>query len=65
MVIDTGTWLTGRKVLMHPLAIVQPDFGQQELPVRLTRAQVRDSPDVLRDEPVSRRMENDLYAYYG
>ena len=65
MVVDTGTWLTGRKVLIHPSAIGQPDPGQQTLPVRLTRAQVEASPDVLQDEPVSRRMEDDLYGYYG
>ena len=65
MVVDTGTWLTGRKVLIHPSAIGRPDPGQRELPVRLTRAQVEASPDVLQDEPVSRRMEDDLYGYYG
>ena len=59
MVADTGTWLTGRKVLIHPSALGQPDPGRLELPVRLTRAQVEASPDVLQDEPVPRRMEDE------
>jgi len=65
MVVDTGVWLTGRKILVHPSAIGQPEFGREELPVRLTKAQVKDSPSILSDEPVSLQIEADLYGYYG
>jgi sporulation protein YlmC with PRC-barrel domain len=65
LVVEAGTWLTGRKVLIHPSAVAQPDHGRRELPVNLTRAQVKASPDVFRDQPVSRQMERELYGYYG
>ena len=65
MVIDTGHWLTGRKVLVHPSAMAQPDFDRMEIAVHLTKQQVKDSPDIQRDEPVSRRMQDNLYGYYG
>ncbi len=65
LVVDTGAWLTGRKVLIHPSAIGRADYKLQELPVALTKAQVEGSPDILQHRPVSRQMESDLYGYYG
>lgn len=65
MVVDTGRWLTGRKVLVHPSAVVSAEYGAREINVALTKAQVEASPDILQDRPVSRQMQNDLYGYYG
>ncbi len=65
MVVDTGSWLTGRKILVHPSAMGKPDCEREQVPVRLTRQQVKDSPDILSDAPVSRQMETNLYGYYG
>ncbi len=65
MVVDTGVWLTERKILVHPSAIGEPDYRREELPVRLTKEQVEGSPGILSDEPVSRQMETNLYGYYG
>jgi hypothetical protein len=65
LVVDTGGWLTGRKVLIHPSAIGLPLHEQETLPVRLTKAQVEASPDILQDQPVSRQMESQTHAYYG
>ena len=65
IVVDVGTWLSGRKVLIHPSAIVEADHRRQELAVRLTKAKVKDSPDILQDRPVSQQMESDLYSYYN
>ncbi len=65
LVVDTGTWLTGRKVLIHPSALGKADYGAQCLPVNLTKAQVKASPAFYQDQPVSRQMEYDLYDYYG
>jgi len=64
MVVDTGGWLTGRKVLIHPSAVVSAEYGARELTVALTKAQVEGSPDILQDRPVSQQMQNDLYSYY-
>jgi uncharacterized protein YrrD len=65
LVVDTGKWLTGRKVLIHPSAVGSADYGSRELTVALTKAQVKGSPDILQDRPVSQQMQNDLYNYYG
>lgn len=64
LVVDTGTWLSGRKVLIHPSAIGKVDDEQQELPVTLTKAQVERSPGIAQDQPVSRQMEANMYDYY-
>lgn len=65
LVVDTGHWLTGRKVLIHPSAIGTVDNERQIIPVKLTKARIKDSPDLSHDQPVSRQMENGLYGYYG
>jgi hypothetical protein len=65
LVVDTGTWLTGRKVLLHPSAVGKSDYEHRALNVALTTAQVQASPDIRRDQPVSRQVELNLYDYYG
>ena len=65
LVVDTGNWLTGRKVLIPPSAIGYADHWRKELTVGLTKSQVKDSPDIAQDLPVSLRMQNDMYRYYG
>jgi hypothetical protein len=64
-VADTGDWLTDRKVLLHPSAIGNPDDVLKLLPVNLTKARIQASPDIKEDQPVSRQMQANLYAYYG
>jgi hypothetical protein len=65
IVVDTGGWLTGRKILIHPSAVVSTQLDAREINVALTKAQVEDSPDILKDRPVSQQMQNDIYGYYG
>lgn len=65
LVVDTGNWLTGRKVLLPLGALGQPDAVQRRFPVKLTRQQVRDSPDIDVDQPVSRQAESLIYEHYG
>lgn len=65
LVVDTGTWLVDRKVLVHPSAIGKPDHEHRALTVALTTAQVEASPDIQSDQPVSRQTELNLYDYYG
>jgi sporulation protein YlmC with PRC-barrel domain len=64
LVVDAGSWLTARKVLLHPSAI-EHGGGDGAWSVRLTKAQVKGSPDITTDLPVSRQMETSLYGYYG
>ena len=65
LVVNTGGWLNGRKVLIAPAALGMLDWGQRTLEVHLTRTQVENSPSVDTDEPVSRQWETDTYDYYG
>jgi hypothetical protein len=65
MVVDTGSWLPGRKVLVHPSAIGSIDLDRGELPVTLTKQQIQNSPDIQQDQPVSRQFQDTLYGYYG
>jgi sporulation protein YlmC with PRC-barrel domain len=65
LVVDTGKWLSGRKVLISPIAIGSPDWMLQELPVSLTKTQVRRSPDIDTRKPVSRQHEAEYSRYYG
>jgi len=64
-VVDTGTWLTSRKVLVSPISVRHPDWLAHTLPVSITRQQVRNSPDIDTDKPVSRQNEQDYLGYYG
>jgi sporulation protein YlmC with PRC-barrel domain len=65
LVVDTGTWLTGRKVLLPPFVLGHADPAKREFSVKMTMAQVKDSPDVDTERSVSRQMESNVYEYYG
>ncbi len=65
LVVETGAWLEGRKLLISPMATGEPDWGRRLLPVSVTREQVRGSPNVDSHKPVSRQHEIENYAYYG
>ena len=65
LVVDTGNWLSGRKVLLPPSVLEQPDAGRRQFPVKLTVQRVKDSPDVDTDRPVSRQLESNIYNHYA
>ncbi len=65
LVVDTGSWLPGRQVLISPLAVGHPDWMGQQLPVSLTKAQVEGSPDIDTRKPVSRQHEVAYLDYFS
>lgn len=65
VVVDTGRWLPGRRVLLPPHAIQESDSAGRRLITDLTREQVEASPGIETNRPVSRQYETDLYGYYG
>jgi len=65
LVVDVGSWLVGRTVLIHPSAIAGADHERHALVVALTKAKVEASPATREDEPVSRQIEFNLHSYYG
>jgi hypothetical protein len=52
-------------VLIHPSAIGQPDIERLRLTVHLTRAQIKASPEISFDLPISEQTEKGIYGYYG
>lgn len=64
LVVDTGPWILGRKVLLSPLSLGQPDWMAQKLPVNLTKTQIKESPDINTEKPVSRQQQKALHEYF-
>lgn len=64
-VVDAGTWLSSRKVLISPISIRHPDWLQQTLPASITKQQVKNSPAFETNLPVSRQKEEQYMAYYA
>ncbi|HXZ17976.1 MAG TPA: PRC-barrel domain-containing protein [Roseiarcus sp.] len=77
MVVDTGHWLPGRKILVHPSAVAPihlPErpaipmlsMGQtMTIEVNLTVHEVQAGPDAGADEPVTAELERRCFDHYG
>jgi hypothetical protein len=65
VVADTGTWLSGRLVLLSPHAFGPLEPGEKTLRVRLDKKRIENSPSIESHRPVSRRYEEEYYRYYG
>jgi sporulation protein YlmC with PRC-barrel domain len=65
LVVDTGDWLPGRRILVSPISIRSPDPDRRTLRVALTMMEVKSSPDVNTARPVSRQHEIELSRHYG
>ena len=65
LVADTGTWLSGRQVLLSPHAFGRWNRAGNVLPLNLTRKQIEGGPAIASHEPVSRQHEIDYFRHYG
>ncbi|CAN5840946.1 PRC-barrel domain-containing protein [soil metagenome] len=65
IVVDTGTWLSSRRVLVSPIAFGEPDWASRTIPTRLTKERIEQSPSIDLDKPVSRQQEAHFNSYYG
>lgn len=65
VVVETGSWLFERKVLVSTASLDRDSLSRGVLNVFLTREQLRHSPDIDTDKPVSRQHEIELQSYYG
>lgn len=65
LIVDTGPWILGKKVLISVRALDQPDWNSHKFPVTLTREEIKNSPEIDADKPVSRQEEIQLHNYYG
>jgi sporulation protein YlmC with PRC-barrel domain len=64
VVVETGNWLSGRKVLISPLAFSRPELGSHTIAVNLTCDQVSGSPDIDTEKPIDRQHEAELHEHY-
>lgn len=64
LIVELGHWLMGRRVLISPVALGEPDWATNTFPVRLTKAKIKNSPDINVEQPVSRQEELKLSEYY-
>jgi uncharacterized protein YrrD len=65
LVVDVGTWFKRRDVVLAISVVEQPDREKRTINVRLMREQVRDSPDVDTEKPVSRQQAIAMEEYWG
>ncbi len=67
VVVETGGWLSSRKVLVATRSLGVPDLGSvgNHFPVNLTKEEVKNSPSLDEDAPISRRYEQEFAEYYS
>jgi len=65
LVAETGTWLTGRQVLISPYSVEAVDHKNNHITVRLTKKQIEGSPPLATDLPVSKQFESEYHTYYN
>ena len=65
LIVETGGWLAGRRVLVSPFSVVDADWRVGQLDVALTKKQVEGSPDIDTHRPVSRQHEAAYLGYFG
>lgn len=65
LVLDTGGWLSGRKVLLSPAALERTQSTEAPLRARLARRAIEAAPGTEIDRPVSRQHELALTAHFG
>jgi uncharacterized protein YrrD len=64
MIVETGNWLSGRKVLISPVAFGKPESESRMISVNLTCAQVGSSPNIDTERPIYLQHEAELHDHY-
>ncbi len=65
LVVEVGNWLGRRDVVLATASVYLPDWENRTLRVRLTKEEVRHSPEVDSTKPVSRQQEIAMREYFG
>ena len=65
-IVDTRNWWPGgRKILLATHWIDRIDWSGSLVHVKLTREQIRNSPELDPDQPLDRNAETTLHQHYG
>jgi hypothetical protein len=65
MEVATRNWLPGKKVLVSPAWIDHLNWMDSKVYVGMSREAIKDAPEYLESEQVTREYENRLYLHYG
>jgi len=66
LVAETGSWLFQRKVLISPMAFEQPvAITNDSISMTINKEQVKNSPDIDTELPVSLQQESSLFDHYS
>ncbi len=63
--METGGWLSGRKVMVSPYALDSIVHSEQYLSCTLTKEQIENGPSLNYDQLVSPQFETDYHGYFG
>ena len=64
LIVETGSWLSGRKVLISPTSLLEPNWDKGIFRINLSKEQIKNSPDIDTERSISRQQELALYAHY-
>ncbi len=64
LVVTTGGWLLGRRVLLAPMAVGQVDDADGAIRMNLTREQIETAPPMDTAKPLSRQQEEAYYRHF-
>jgi uncharacterized protein YrrD len=65
LIVNTGNWLSDRKVLVSPQWIDRISWPNSSVEVDLNKETVRHSPELDPSAPINREYETKLYDHYG
>ena len=65
LVVDTGPWILGKKVLVALDWVEKIDWSKRDVFVNLSKEQIKNSPEFDPAKPVNRVYEETLYDFYG
>lgn len=65
MVVDTGAWLPGRRVLVSPASLGEIDWVERKMNVMVTRSEIETSPEIDLHQPLTREQEVGYFAHFG
>jgi hypothetical protein len=65
IVVDTGAWLPGKKVLLSPQWVEKIRWGESDVEVDLSQETIKNSPEYDPSVPLDTEYEGRLNEYYG
>lgn len=64
LIVNTGSWLVRKKVLVSPLSVAHKAQCEGAISLNLTREELESSPDIDMELPVSRQHEAEYYRHF-